>query len=122
MKLEINQEDIQAAVTPYNFSLVDIINIVPRLTVGEFDGCAINLVCNKVLVITDGIVLVYTKLEDFLNGFEPLSLVKSETIKYTSKIPSMEIIINPTKAIEVKEEDFAPIRELMFGARPNPEE
>ena len=117
MKLEINYEDIQAAVQPYNFSMIDIVGLNPRIAIGAFEGCSLNLICNKVLVITDGIILVYNKWEDFLNGFEPVSLVKSSSIKYSQDMHGFNFVIHPAKTTTPSIEDFEPIRELMFGAR-----
>ena len=97
-------------------------SIVPRVKVGQFEGCALNLACSKTLIITKGIVLSYSKLEDFLSGFEPLSLVEDETIYYDQELSTIDFKIIPEHKEGVDAGAFATVQNLMFGARVDEDE
>lgn len=120
MKLRITNETINTLVTPAKFAMTDVLSIIPKLTVGQFEGCAINIVCNdnKTLVITNGIALLYYKIEDFYAGLEPISLVEDNSIYYSQEL--CEIDFKIIMAAEQADEDagtFRVIRNKMFGAR-----
>lgn len=119
MKLTINQSVIKDAIKPYQFSVIDVLSILPRLSIGAFEGCALNLACNRVLIITEGMVLTYTKLEDFMQGLEPLSLVKDDSIHYSQECQEISFNILKDEDAEVDDTEFNKVRELMFGARNN---
>lgn len=119
MRLSINQDTIRTAIKPYQFSVVDILSILPRLSIGSFEGCVLNLACNKVLIITEGMVLAYLKLEDFIQGLEPLSLVKDDSIHYSQEGQEISFNILKDEDAEVDDTEFSKVRELMFGARNN---
>lgn len=117
MKLRIGTNAIQAVMRPYNASVIDIISINPRVEVGQFEGCALTTVTNKVLIITKGIIMMYNTFEDFLDGRDPEALVKDESICYDQGLSEIDFQIT-TDSIDLDTSaDFAPVRELMFGAR-----
>jgi hypothetical protein len=122
MKLRISSEVIKTVLNPYQFTVIDVMSIVPRVTVGQFEGCALNLACSKTLIITNGIVLSYSKLEDFLSGFEPLSLVEDETIYYDQELSTIDFKIIPEHKEGVDAGAFATVQNLMFGARVDEDE
>lgn len=123
MRLEISGNTIATAIRPYQFSIIDVISIMPRLTVGDFECCVINLVCNKTLIIANGLIMVYNKLEDFMNGFEPISLVSDETIHYSQELTEVDFKITSISfGGTVDNEAFNAVRELMFGAREDDDE
>lgn len=123
MKLRISGDAIAAAVKPYQFSMIDVISVTPRITIGDFECCAINLVCHKVLIVANKIIMVYNKLEDFINGLEPTSLVKDDTIYYDQEFFTIDIQILAVKThAGVDNEAYKEVRELMFGARNDEEE
>lgn len=122
MKLRISNVVIAAAIAPLKFTPTDVLSMVPKLTVGQFQGCAINLACYRTLVVTKGLVLTYCKLEDFLAGLEPLSLVEDETIYYDQELGEIDFKIMQDA---VQDGDAGPldtVRSLMFGARVNEDE
>ena len=122
MKLRIGNEVIKTALTPYQFSVIDILGIVPRVQVGQFEGCALNLVCNKTLIITNKIVLVYNNLNDFLSGLEPTSLVEDESIYYDQELSVIDFKITTEPKQDVDAGAFGAVQNLMFGARVNTDE
>lgn len=122
MKLRIGSEVIKTVLNPYQFTVIDVLSIVPRVSVGAFEGCALNLVCNKTLIITKKIILVYNNLNDFLSGLEPFSLVEDESIYYDQELNVIDFQITPEPAKDLDIEAFAPIQNLMFGARVNKDE
>lgn len=122
MKLRIGNETIQAAITPLQFTATDVLSMVPKLTVGLFQGCAINLACYRTLVITKGLVLTYCKLEDFLAGLEPLSLVEDDTIYYDQGLGEIDFKITQDAAQDGDAGTLDTVRNLMFGARVNEDE
>lgn len=116
MKLRISCEAISTAIAPYKFTPIDILSIIPRLKVGEFECCVLKLACNKVAIVSKEIILIYTSLENFLNGLDPDSLVKDESIEYDQG--SFEIDFKITPNIKQSEDgEFSKVYELMFGAR-----
>ena len=117
MKLRIGTNAIRAVMKPYNASVIDILSINPRVEVGQFKGCALNLVPGKCLVITEGLVMMYNLFEDFLEGRDPLALVKDESIHYDQELSVIDFQIVTDKDEADTSSDFAPVRELMFGAR-----
>ena len=117
MKLRISCEAINAAIAPYRFTVIDVLSIIPRLKVGEFEGCALTLTHNQVLIVTNNIILVYNKLENFFNGLDPISLVKDEATYYDQGEREIDFKIVPNGKPETNIEDFSKIYELMFGAR-----
>lgn len=117
MKLRIGTNAIQAAMRPYNASVIDIISINPRVEVGQFEGCALTMVTNKVLIITKGIIMMYNTFEDFLDGRDPEALVKDESIYYDQGLSEIDFQITTDSTDLDTSADFAPVRELMFGAR-----
>ena len=117
MKLRISCEAINAAIAPYRFTVIDVLSIIPRLKVGEFEGCALTLTHNQVLIVTNNIILVYNKLENFFNGLDPISLVKDEATYYDQGEREIDFKIVPNGKPETNNEDFSKIYELMFGAR-----
>jgi len=122
MKLRIGSETIKTVLNPYQFTVIDILSIVPRVQVGQFEGCALNLACSKTLVITNGIVLAYSKLEDFLSGLEPISLVEDESIYYDQELSIIDFKITPEPKQDMDAGAFATVQNLMFGARVNEDE
>lgn len=121
MKLRIGLKTIQAVMRPYNTSMIDIVSINPRLEVGDFKGCVIEVIPNKTLIITNGIIMMYANLGDFLAGTDPLALVKDESIHYDQGLHSIDFQIVDDLGNEDVKADFAPVRELMFGARIEPD-
>lgn len=117
MRLRIGTNAIQAVMKPYNATVIDILSINPRVEVGQFKGCALNLVPGKTLVITEGLVMMYNMFEDFLEGRDPLALVKDESIHYDQELSVIDFQIVTDKDETDTSSDFAPVRELMFGAR-----
>lgn len=117
MKLRISCEAINAAIAPYRFTVIDVLSIIPRLKVGEFEGCALTLTHNQVLIVTNNIILVYNKLENFFNGLDPISLVKDEATYYDQGEREIDFKIVPKGKPETNNKDFSKIYELMFGAR-----
>ena len=119
MKLRITNETINTLVQPAKFDMTDVLSIMPKLSVGQFHGCAINIVCNdnKTLVITNGIALLYYKIEDFYAGLEPISLVEDNSIYYSQELHEIDFkIIMVAEHIE-DAGTFDTIRNKMFGAR-----
>lgn len=117
MKLRVSCEAIKTAVAPYQFTPIDILSIMPRLQVGEFECCVLTLTCNQIAIVANEMILVYAKLENFLNGFDPISLVKDETIYYDQGAREIDFKITPEGNPQVDNEEFSKVRELMFGAR-----
>lgn len=117
MILKIKLSTIKAVMRPYQIDLGDILGIQPKLTIGALNACSLNTVHNKTLVITNGIIMMYNKLEDFLAGLEPLSLVKDETIQYNQEAGMIDFFILDDTEVSYDNAEFAEVRELMFGAR-----
>ena len=117
MKLVLTKEAIEAVIKPTKFSMIDILTITPRISVGQFEGCALNLAGNKTVIATNGIILAYNSLNDFLSGFDPISLVKDDSIYYDQEPAGLDFQIIQSVGTADGNEDFQPIRELMFGAR-----
>ena len=117
MYLRIGLKSIQAVMKPYNASVIDVLGINPRVEVGQFKGCALNVLPGKTLVITEGIIMMYNIFEDFLDGKDPLALVKDESIHYDQGLSKIDFQIVNDLAEDDTSADFAPVRELMFGAR-----
>lgn len=117
MYLRIGLKAIQAVMKPYNASVVDVLSIQPRVEVGQFKGCAMNVLPGKVLVVTEGIIMMYHLFEDFLDGKDPLALVKDETIHYDQGLSKIYFQIVDDLEEDDTSAEFAPVRELMFGAR-----
>lgn len=117
MKLRLGLKSIQAVMKPYNASVIDILGINPRVEVGQFKGCALNVIPGRCLVITEGIIMMYNKFEDFLDGKDPLALVKDASIHYDQGLSKIDFQIVNDLTDEDTSADFAPVRELMFGAR-----
>ena len=117
MKLRISCDTIKAAVAPYQFTPIDILSIMPRLQVGEFECCVLTLACNQVAIIANEMILIYAKLDNFLNGFDPISLVKDENIYYDQGAREIDFQIIPENNSQVDNAEFSKVRELMFGAR-----
>lgn len=122
MKLRISNEVIKTALNPYQFSVIDVLSIVPKVTVGQFEGCALNIVGRKTLVITNKIVLVYNNLNDFLSGLEPISLVEDESIYYDQELNVIDFKITTEPKQDIDAGAFATVQNLMFGARVNEDE
>ncbi len=102
---------------PYNFNIGDIVGMHPKMEVGKFLACSIHVVPGKILVITKGIIMMYNKLDDFFAGLEPISLVKDDSIQYDQKAGTFDFQIIDDSEVEYDKEEFANVRELMFGAR-----
>lgn len=117
MKLNVNARAIEAAIKPWKFTLTDIVSIMPYFCVGEFKCCVIKLTGNKVVIISEGIILVYSSLENFLNGFDPLSLVNDDSIHYDQETPGLDFKILFEKNNSGTDEEFSKVYECMFGAR-----
>lgn len=122
MKLRISNEVIKTALNPYQFSVIDVLSIVPKVTVGQFEGCALNIVGRKTLIITNKIVLVYNNLNDFLSGLEPISLVEDESIYYDQELDVIDFKIITEPKQDVDAGAFGAVQNLMFGARVNKDE
>lgn len=116
MKLRITNKVIETAIAPYNFNPGDILSIMPAFKVGEFECCILKLACNKVLVVANEMVLVYSTLENFLNGLDPDSLVKDSGIFYSPDQGDLDFKIASESCAQGNEE-FSKVYELMFGAR-----
>ncbi len=121
MKLRLGTKALKAVMRPYQATVIDIIGINPRVEVGQFKCCALNMIPSGVLIVSDGIIMKYNTLEDFINGTDPLALVKDESIHYDQGLTEINFQIVNDENEEVSQEDFAPVRELMFGARVEPE-
>lgn len=117
MRLRINISTINAVMRPYKFSIFDIVGMHPKMEVGKFLACAIHVVPGKLLMIAKGIIMMYNNLEDFYAGLEPLSLVKDDSIQYDQKVGTFDFQIIDDSEVEYDKEEFANVRELMFGAR-----
>ena len=122
MKLRIGSEAIKAVLNPYQFTVIDILSITPRVEVGQFKGCALNLACNKTLVVTNNIVLAYNNLNDFLSGLEPISLVEDESIYYDQELNVIDFKITVELKKDIDAGAFGAVQNLMFGARVNEDE
>lgn len=117
MKLRVSCETIRAAVAPQTFAPVDVLSIMPRLKVGDFESCVLTLPGAKIVVITNGIVMAYSNIENFFSGFDPLSLVKDDTVYYDQGGSCIDFKIESKGNPQVDNEEFSKIYELMFGAR-----
>lgn len=117
MKLRLTKHSIKSIISPYSFELTDITSITPNINIGSFKGVGLNLIYGKIVIATENILLLYNKIEDFMAGFDPVSLVKDTSVKYDDQEPTVidiKIVDGPNYT---SNPDMQEIRELMFGAR-----